>query len=84
MEAGAGAGARYADQSFADAGAKLMNEAAALYGDAEVVLKVRRPLAAGEGEIDEMALLRSGQVADRHAQPLSAPRSGRRLRQGGA
>jgi NAD(P) transhydrogenase subunit alpha len=27
-----------------------------------VVLKVRRPLAAGEGELDEMALLRQGQV----------------------
>ena len=34
----------------------------ALYRDADVLLKVRRPLVAGEGELDEMALLRKGQV----------------------
>lgn len=62
VEAGAGAGARYADQSFAEAGAKLVDDAAALYREADVVLKVRRPLAGGEGDVDEMALLRSGQV----------------------
>ena len=62
VEAGAGQAARFADQSFAAAGARLVGEAPAVYGDAEVVLKVQRPLRADEGEIDEMALLRSGQV----------------------
>ena len=62
FEAGAGAGARIADQAFADAGAKLEKDAAALYRDADVVLKVRRPLGPGEGDLDEMALLREGQV----------------------
>jgi H+-translocating NAD(P) transhydrogenase subunit alpha len=62
FEAGAGAGSRIADQAFADAGARLEKDVAALYRDADVVLKVRRPLGAGEGELDEMALLRKGQV----------------------
>jgi NAD(P) transhydrogenase subunit alpha len=62
VEAGAGVAARYADQSYAEAGARLVDDPAALYRDADVVLKVGRPLANGEGEIDEMALLRSGQV----------------------
>jgi NAD(P) transhydrogenase subunit alpha len=62
IERGAGQAARFADQSFADAGARLVDDAAGIYGDADVVLKVRRPLCADEGEIDEMALLRSGQV----------------------
>jgi H+-translocating NAD(P) transhydrogenase subunit alpha len=62
VEVGAGAGARFSDQSFADAGARLADDAAALYRDADVVLKVRRPLEAGEGELDEMALLRPHQV----------------------
>jgi NAD(P) transhydrogenase subunit alpha len=62
VESGAGDAARFADQTFAGAGATLVDEAGALYRDADVVLKVRRPLAAGEGEIDETALLRSGQV----------------------
>ena len=73
VEAGAGAGARYADQSFAEAGAKLVNDTAALYGDADVILKVRRPLAAGEGEIDEMALLRPGQVLVGMLDPYQHP-----------
>jgi NAD(P) transhydrogenase subunit alpha len=62
VEAGAGSSARFADQAFADAGAALVDGPDALYRDAEVLLKVRRPLMAGEGELDEMALLRQGQV----------------------
>jgi H+-translocating NAD(P) transhydrogenase subunit alpha len=73
VEAGAGAGARYPDQSFTEAGAKLVHDTAALYGDADVILKVRRPLAAGEGDIDEMALLRSGQVLIGMLNPYQHP-----------
>ena len=73
IEAGAGAGARFADQSFADAGAKLVDDAAAVYREADVVLKVRRPLAAGEGDVDEMALLRSGQVVIGMLNPYQHP-----------
>jgi H+-translocating NAD(P) transhydrogenase subunit alpha len=62
VERGAGARARFADQAFTDAGARLIEETPALYRDADVVLKVRRPLGAGEGAIDEMTLLRPGQV----------------------
>ena len=62
VEAGAGVNARFADRSFADAGAQLADDATAVYRAADVLLKVRRPLAAGEGELDEMALLRPGQV----------------------
>jgi H+-translocating NAD(P) transhydrogenase subunit alpha len=39
-----------------------VDDAQAVYRDADIVLKVRRPLAADEGALDEMALLRSGQV----------------------
>ena len=73
VEAGAGAGARYADQSFVEAGAKLVNDTAALYGEADIVLKVRRPFAAGEGQIDEMALLRPGQVLVGMLDPYQHP-----------
>jgi NAD(P) transhydrogenase subunit alpha len=62
VEADAGAGARFADQVFTDAGAVVVDGPEALYRDADVLLKVRRPLMAGEGELDEMALLRKGQV----------------------
>jgi len=73
IETGAGQAARFADQSFADAGARLVDDAAGIYGDADVVLKVRRPLCADEGEIDEMALLRSGQVLVGMLDPYQNP-----------
>jgi H+-translocating NAD(P) transhydrogenase subunit alpha len=52
----------FPDQAFADAGAGLVDDAGALWAEADVVLKVRRPLADGEGDLDEMALLRKGQA----------------------
>ena len=73
IEMGAGQAARFADQSFADAGARLVDDAPGVYGDADVVLKVRRPLCADEGEIDEMALLRSGQVLVGMLEPYGNP-----------
>ena len=73
VEAGAGARARFSDQSFAEAGAQLVDDAAALYRDADILLKVRRPLAAGEGQIDEMALLRPGQVLVGMLDPYQHP-----------
>ncbi len=62
VETGAGTRARFADQAFVDAGAVIVDGPEALYRDADVLLKVRRPLMTGEGEPDEMALLRDGQV----------------------
>jgi NAD(P) transhydrogenase subunit alpha len=73
VEAGAGERARFSDQSFAEAGAQLVDDAAALYRDTDVMLKVRRPLAASEGKIDEMALLRSGQVLIGMLEPYQNP-----------
>jgi H+-translocating NAD(P) transhydrogenase subunit alpha len=73
VEAGAGERARFSDQSFIDAGAQLVDDAAALYREADILLKVRRPLAAGEGALDEMALLRSGQVLIGMLNPYQHP-----------
>ncbi|HWL69847.1 MAG TPA: Re/Si-specific NAD(P)(+) transhydrogenase subunit alpha [Geminicoccus sp.] len=55
VEAGAGANCEIADQLFADAGATIVPDEAAVFA-ADIVLKVKRP---DEGE---MALLRPGQV----------------------
>jgi proton-translocating NAD(P)+ transhydrogenase subunit alpha len=62
VEAGAGTGARFADQAFAEAGAVLVDGPEPLYRDADLLLKVRRPLMPGEADLDEMALLRERQV----------------------
>src|SRR3712207_5305659 len=60
VETGAGAGASIPDQSFADAGATIAPDEAAALRDADIVLKVQRPLTAAEGGPDEVALLKPG------------------------
>jgi NAD(P) transhydrogenase subunit alpha len=62
IEAGAGLGSAYTDESYAAAGASIAADERAAIGDADVVLKVQRPLAAAEGGPDELALIKSGAV----------------------
>jgi len=60
VETGAGLSAGIPDAEFTAAGAEIAADAAAALAGAAIVLKVRAPLAAGEGEIDELALLPKG------------------------
>lgn len=62
VEAGAGLSSRIPDQLYAEAGAVVAAGAAETVKDADIVLKVQRPLRKGEGEIDELALLKSGSL----------------------
>jgi NAD(P) transhydrogenase subunit alpha len=61
VETRAGDGASIPDKAFADAGAEIAPDAAAAYDDADVVLKVRHPTTATEGN-DELALMKRGAV----------------------
>jgi NAD(P) transhydrogenase subunit alpha len=61
VERGAGLAAAYPDQAYVDAGAALADSQAAAVGDADIVLRVARPLAASEGS-DELAMMKSGAV----------------------
>ena len=62
VERGAGEGSWMLDDAFEKAGATLVDGAEKVWGEADVVLKVRKPLEEGEGDVDEMRLLRKGQV----------------------
>jgi len=61
VEAGAGAGVSIPDDAYAAAGATVAPDYASAVGDADIVLKVARPLAANEGQ-DEAAALKRGAV----------------------
>lgn len=69
VETGAGEGASIADDSFTAAGATIAADEAALLADADVVLKVQRPLSAEEG-LDELALLKRGAILIGHLAAL--------------
>jgi NAD(P) transhydrogenase subunit alpha len=60
VEAGAGLASGFTDAAYAEAGAEICADAAATLFGAGVVLKVRAPLGAGEGEVDELALMHRG------------------------
>jgi NAD(P) transhydrogenase subunit alpha len=62
VEAGAGAAAAIPDQAFADAGAEIVGDAGALLSQADIVLKVARPLTAAESGSDEIANMKPGAV----------------------
>ncbi len=62
VETGAGLASGIPDAQFAEAGAEIAADAASALSGAGLVLKVRAPLAAGEGEVDELSLIPRGAV----------------------
>jgi NAD(P) transhydrogenase subunit alpha len=72
-ESGAGEGAQFTDAAFATAGASIAPDAATALGEADIVLKVQRPLIGEEAERDELSYLRRGTVLIGLLQPLRHP-----------
>ena len=62
VEKDAGERAWIGDDAFVKAGGRIVDDPAELWREADAVLKVQRPLEPGEGELDEMALLRKDLV----------------------
>jgi H+-translocating NAD(P) transhydrogenase subunit alpha len=62
VESGAGEAAYFVDEAYRAAGATLAPDAAAALDNADIVLKVQRPLVGGEGGIDELPMIRRGAV----------------------
>ncbi|CAO3355186.1 Re/Si-specific NAD(P)(+) transhydrogenase subunit alpha [Azospirillum melinis] len=60
VESGAGLGSSITDAAYEAAGAAIAADQASALADADIVLKVQRPLIAFEGGEDELALIRKG------------------------
>ena len=77
VETGAGDGAAIPDADYVGAGATIADDEAAALADADIVLKVQRPLVNGEGA-DEVALMKKGAIliatlgAQQHRDQLDA------------
>ena len=72
VETGAGAEASLADDVYVAAGASIAANAEAALKDADIVLKVQRPLGAGENGPDETSLMKSGAVLIGMLNPYAA------------
>ena len=73
VETGAGARAFHADAAYEKAGVRIVPDAATLYGQADVVLKVQKPT------LDEADRLREGTVLVSFLQALGSPELVQRL-----
>jgi NAD(P) transhydrogenase subunit alpha len=62
VETGAGVASAVPDAAYEAAGATIAPDAAVALGDADIVLKVQRPLTAAEGGPDEAGLMKTGAV----------------------
>jgi NAD(P) transhydrogenase subunit alpha len=71
VESGAGADAAFTDAAYQTAGAIIASDAAAAVGDADIVLKVQRPIL--DGDKNELAGLKSGAVLVAMLQPQQHP-----------
>jgi NAD(P) transhydrogenase subunit alpha len=71
VEAGAGAGAFHTDAAYADAGATVVSDAAAIWNDADAVLKIQPPGRGGPGGRHEAECAREGQILVCMLRPLS-------------
>ena len=72
VESGAGAGAQMSDEALAEAGAHIVVDAKAAYGEADLVTKVRAPLCDGNAA-DELSLLKPDAVLVGLLAPLQQP-----------
>ncbi|HTV46681.1 MAG TPA: Re/Si-specific NAD(P)(+) transhydrogenase subunit alpha [Stellaceae bacterium] len=70
VEQGAGDQAGLGDSAFAAAGARLASDPQTALAEADIVLKVQRPLGAGEDSMDEIRPLKRGAVLIGLLQPL--------------
>jgi proton-translocating NAD(P)+ transhydrogenase subunit alpha len=60
VENGAGAEANFTDDAYREAGATIAGDSTTALSDADIVLKVQRPLRGGGGDPDELGAIRRG------------------------
>jgi H+-translocating NAD(P) transhydrogenase subunit alpha len=75
VEESAGVSSRFSDAEYIAAGASISADIAGLLGSADLILKVQRPLLAGEGEIDELSLMKRGAILLGILSPYSDPKA---------
>jgi len=68
VESGAGAAAKFTDEAYREAGVEVIEDAAGLYEQSDVILKVRAPRIGADAD-NELELLRPGQVLISFIQP---------------
>jgi len=61
VEEGAGVGSYFSDEDYKAAGASLVNDAEALFGEADIIIKVKEPLFNEDKGKHEVEMMKEGQ-----------------------
>ncbi len=83
VEKGAGLSSRITDEAYEAAGASLVAELDSLLGDADIVLKVQRPLLGGDNQPDELAPMKPGALLVAGLSPYADPDAIKRYAEAG-
>ena len=83
VESSAGTAAGFPDSVYADKGARVVEARAQVFADADVVLQVRTPGAAGESGRNDLTLLKQGQTLIGFSEPLAEPATARAVAERG-
>lgn len=73
VERGAGESSRITDDDYRNAGAQVINDPGAVLANADLILKVQRPLLAGEADINELSLIKPGALLIGMLSPYADP-----------
>lgn len=82
VESGAGTASQHPDGEYEKVGAKIVTDRSEIFQNAEIVVKVNRPLGAeaeDAGSEDEISRLKEGQILISHLQSLYKPATARAL-----
>lgn len=83
VESSAGTAAGFPDSVYADKGARVVEARGQVFADADVVLQVRTPGAAGESGRNDLTFLKQGQTLIGFSEPLAEPATARAVAERG-
>lgn len=83
VEVGAGVSSRITDAAYESAGARMVSDLTELLGDADIVLKVQRPLLGEAGQPDELAPMKKGALLIAGLSPYAEPDAIKRYAEAG-
>ncbi|MBT5765323.1 MAG: NAD(P)(+) transhydrogenase (Re/Si-specific) subunit alpha, partial [Kordiimonadaceae bacterium] len=73
IEKDAGKASQIMNNDYQDAGATIVDDVSSIYKDADIILKVQKPMMASEGELDEVSLIKKGTILISTLDPMLSP-----------
>ena len=73
IENEAGLASQIMNADYQEVGAVIMDDVSAGYKEADIILKVQKPMLSGEGDLDEVSLIKSGAILISTLDPMISP-----------